>query len=111
MITEIRRRLFHMISGIVIVGLIYLDIINYEIAFVLFILMLALGLVMKKFKIPVLYWLFEKLDRPKDFKFLPGKGAVLYSLSVFLVLYFFSKIHSIQESILKEVLEEHCALD
>ena len=88
---EIHRRIFHLINGIIIVGLIYYNILDYIIAIILLVLLLMLGLVVKRARVPMASWFFEKFDRPKDFRRLPGKGSVFYLLGVILVLLLFPK--------------------
>ena len=88
---EIRRRIFHLIGGLLIALLIYLDVLNASIALIVFVAALFFGLIMKKVKIPLLRWVFEKIDRPKDYKKLPGKGLIFFMLGVFIVLAFFDK--------------------
>lgn len=88
---EIRRRMFHLGSGIIIVGLIYYDILDWIITLILLVLLIILGLIVKKAKVPVASWFFEKFDRPKDFKKLPGKGSVFYLLGVLFALLLFPK--------------------
>ena len=88
---EIRRKMFHLISGIIIVGLIYYDIFNYITAAVLIVLLVIYGILVKKIRIPFVSVIFEYLERPKDFKTIPGKGSVFYLTGVFLVLVLFSK--------------------
>ena len=88
---EVERRIFHIVSGIVLVGLIYYGILDYKISLVLVGLLVVLGLVVKKVKMPVAFWFFETMDRPKDFKKLPGKGAILYMVGVTLTLFLFPK--------------------
>jgi len=88
---EIRRRLFHLINGFLFVGLIYYDIVTWFVAFLLFLGTLVLGLVVKKWKFPFLFWFFKTFDRPKDFEKLPGKGSVYYMAGITLSLYLFPK--------------------
>jgi len=88
---EIRRQLFHIVWGFVFVGLIYFDMINPLMVFILIILFLIGSLLSKKIKIPVIYWFLTKFDRPEDIKSLPGKGSWFYLIGVFLVMVLFPK--------------------
>ncbi|MBR9691712.1 hypothetical protein GOV06_02905 [Candidatus Woesearchaeota archaeon] len=88
---EIRRQLFHLVNGLIVVGLIYFDIFNEIFAIVLLLGYLIISLAMKKYRIPVFYSLFEYLDRPKDFKKLPGKGGLFYIIGIVLAFFLFPK--------------------
>ena len=88
---EIRRRIFHLVCGVIIVGLINYDFLDSKIAAILLVLLVVLGIIIKKVKVPVAYWFFKKFDRPKDFKKMPGKGAIFYLVGVILVLTIFPK--------------------
>ena len=88
---EIKRQLFHLISGVILVGLIYYDILDYKVALVILVLLVILGLIIKKIKVPMMYEFFKMLDRPKDFEKLPGKGAIFYMIGVSLALFLFPK--------------------
>lgn len=88
---ELRRKIFHILCGITFVVLIYFDIIN---AFVMAVSVLAgilLSFIYKKMKIPFLHRILVLMDRPKDIKTFPGKGAILYGIGTLLVLMFFEK--------------------
>lgn len=88
---EIRRRLFHLVNGFIFAALIYFDIVNYIVAFGIFVFCLIMGLLVKKFKVPFVTWFFKKFDRPKDFKRLPGKGSIYYTLGITITLFLFPK--------------------
>lgn len=88
---EIRRQLFHIFWGFVFVALIYFDLINPLMIFILIVVFLAISLLSKKFKIPVVYWFITKFDRPKDIKNLPGRGSWFYLIGVFLAMVLFPK--------------------
>ncbi|MBD3354533.1 hypothetical protein GF361_00950 [Candidatus Woesearchaeota archaeon] len=88
---EIRRKVFHILCGIIFVVLIYFDIIN---AFVMAVSVLAgllLSFIYKKIRIPFLHKILVLMDRPRDIKTFPGKGAILYGIGALLVLLFFEK--------------------
>jgi len=88
---ELKRRLFHLISGIVLVGLIYFDILDIFGAGIILAIAVLLSLIFRKYKIPILYTIEKQLDRPEDLKKFPGKGAVFYMVGVFLALVLFPK--------------------
>jgi dolichol kinase len=88
---EIRRQLFHIFWGFVFIALIYFDLINALMIFILIIVFLVGSLLSKKYKIPVIYWFLTKFDRPKDIKELPGKGSWFYLIGVFVSMVLFPK--------------------
>lgn len=88
---EIKRQIFHLIAGILIIALIYFDILNVFITGILLAVCIFISLIGKIYKIPLLYRLVRQVDRPGDFKKLPGKGGILFLTGVFLVLLLFEK--------------------
>jgi len=53
--------------------------------------LIALSFIVRKYKFLFVHWFFEQLDRPKDFKKIPGKGAIFYMVGVVIVLLLFPK--------------------
>ncbi|MBW2996406.1 SEC59/DGK1/VTE5 family protein [Candidatus Woesearchaeota archaeon] len=88
---EWRRQVMHFIGGLLYVILIYFDIIDVYVAGILVVIYFVLSLIMKKYKIPVLYPVLKQFERSKDLKTFPGKGTVLYIVSVFVCLLLFPK--------------------
>ena len=88
---EFRRRIFHIVSGFIFVGLIYYDIINALIVFIIVLFHGLMSLISMKYKIPVIHWFLERLDRPKDRKYFPGKGSFYYCVGVLLAIVLFDK--------------------
>lgn len=88
---EIRRRIFHLTAGIIIVLLIYYDILNVFLLAIVTFIAAILSLLTLRYKIPIIYWLLVKLDRRKDRKAFPGKGALFYIFGTLIVMLFFYK--------------------
>ncbi len=88
---EVKRQLVHILVGIVIVTLLYFDILNAMILFVLAFFGFVLSFLCKKHKVPVISKLLKMLDREKDLKSFPGKGLVFYVFGAFFAVLIFSK--------------------
>lgn len=88
---EIRRQLFHLFLGIAMVALLMYDFIDKNIVLTLAIIGLALSLISKKARIPVIYNFLEIFERKKDFEKFPGKGIIFYFTGVYISLLFFEK--------------------
>ncbi len=88
---ETARRIFHIASGMVFVLLIYHDIIGKDFFAAAIFAGFLISLVCMKIKIPVLYPVLKYLDRKKDIRSFPGKGAIFYGIGIFLVLVLFEK--------------------
>ena len=84
---ELRRQIFHLFMGVLIVLLLMLKIINAKIIFIVLIAGGILSLLSMRFKIPILNWFLEKFDR-KDNK-IPGRGAIFFVVGVLLVIKLF----------------------
>ena len=88
---EIKRQIFHLIAGIIFISLIYFDILNIFITGILIIIVFLISLIGKRYYIPILSTIAKQVDRPGDFKKLPGKGGILFLVGIFLVLLLFEK--------------------
>ena len=88
---EIRRQVFHLVSGVFFVFLIYVDLLGVISASLLLSVVLMVCLIGKKFKVPLLYKLFLFLDRPADIKKLPGKGSIFFLIGIVVSLIAFEK--------------------
>lgn len=85
---EIRRNLFHLVFGIVLVVLIFYNVLGLEHLFFLLILGMTLSLVSLHWSVPVISWFLKKFERKGTF---PGKGALMLVLGYILVLGLFQK--------------------
>lgn len=90
-ILELKRQLFHIFLGIILVFLLNFDLINAIIIFIIFIIGLVLSFLSRKFRLPLIYSLLQIFDRKKDIGQFPAKGAVFYLFGVFLVVLIFPK--------------------
>jgi len=88
---EIKRQLIHILFGITLALLLYFNLINATIIFIIFISGLVLSLSSRKIQIPIIYNLLKIFDRKKDLENFPGKGAVFYLLGTFIVVLIFPK--------------------
>ncbi|MFH1642573.1 MAG: hypothetical protein ABIC04_06780 [Nanoarchaeota archaeon] len=88
---ELKRQLFHVIFGILIVALIYLNILNGITLFILLCVSVGLCIISKRTKIPCVFWFLDRFEREEDILVFPGKGALCYLISSFVVVLFFPK--------------------
>ena len=88
-IVEIKRKLIHLLLGIIIVTLLSFGIINKIHIFFLIIIAIIVSFLSKKYKIPIVQHIIQNLERDENLKKFPGKGTIFYFIGVFLVLTFF----------------------
>ena len=88
---EIKRQLFHLFFGLVIVFLLKYNILNYYILLLLIIIGLIISLISKKYKIPIIWQFLEVFERKEDLKKFPGKGVIFYLIGSFIVVLLFPK--------------------
>lgn len=88
---EFRRQMLHLVAGVVVVVLLYFNIINVYIIFLILLIGVTLSIISKKIKIPFIYWMLKNFDRPHHIKSFPGKGPLFMVLGIFLSLLFFQK--------------------
>lgn len=86
---EIRRKLFHILSGISLVLLLEYHIITKYFLLLLLAFALLFSFVSLKFKVPLATWILHKFDR-KDAAF-PALGAITFLVGFVLVLYLFPR--------------------
>ena len=90
-IIEIRRQVFHLILGLVIVSLYLIGALTQGTLLIIFFIGLITALLSKKYKIPVIYWFLKKFEREKDLKENPGKGVLTFIGGSLLALVFFEE--------------------
>jgi phytol kinase len=83
---EIRRQLFHVALGLLLVSLLNHGIINSWILFWILIVGIFVSWVSVHYRIPVISWFLDKFER-KQVR--PGKGAITYFIGVILALQLF----------------------
>lgn len=84
---EIRRKLFHLFLGMVLVLMIYSNILKFWICLVMLIGGLIISLASRRSGIPIINWFLESFDRPEH-RNLPGKSviALMFSLCIMIIL-------------------------
>ena len=87
--TEIKRKLIHLLLGILIVILLKYGLIEKIHIFFLIIISIIFSFLSKRYKIPILHRILQNFERETDLKKFPGKGFIFYLIGVFLVLSFF----------------------
>ena len=89
---ELKRQIFHICVGIIIVALLYFELINELILFIAFLLSLFLSFLVKKgYKLPFFSAVFDSFGRKSEKRKFPAKGAVFYLLGSALSVFFFEK--------------------
>ena len=86
---ELRRKTFHIFSGIAAIVLLKIGIITRFELLILLIIGLILSPLSKKYKIPLVSWGLKKMDRKK--MFMPGWGAITALAGMLIALYLFSE--------------------
>ncbi len=88
---EIKRKIVHMLLGISFVLLVFFDLFRG----IHFVLLFFIGLInswlCKQYRVPVLSWFLDRLERPKDREFMPGKGAITFIAGSGMAVLLFSK--------------------
>ncbi len=88
---EIRRKLFHIFSGLIIVSLIYFDLLKWWMMLLVLISGFIVSLIYRRWKIPVIHWFLKTFERPHHIEELPGRGALSIGLGVLLSMILFEK--------------------
>ncbi len=88
---EIKRKIFHVMGGLLLVLLIYLKIINQMVLVFILVLILLISFLSKKFKIPVVNFFLNNFERDINKKYFPARGVFTFMLGTFLSLLFFEK--------------------
>lgn len=88
---ELNRQLFHIVFGLLIVLLFYLDILTKLILLSAIIIALIFSVLSRKYKIPFIYWWLKNFEREENLKKFPGKGVIYYLTGTLLVMVFFQK--------------------
>ncbi|HEY5714328.1 MAG TPA: phosphatase PAP2 family protein [Candidatus Gracilibacteria bacterium] len=86
---EFRRQTFHLVTGFLFVFLHWADLLRLRYLGGVLILGLAVSLLSQYYKIPIVSYVLERFDRPRDRKF-PGRGAFYFFLSVFFIFLVFN---------------------
>ncbi|MEM3374540.1 MAG: SEC59/DGK1/VTE5 family protein [Candidatus Woesearchaeota archaeon] len=90
---EIRRKIFHVFSGITITLLINNIEKNILLVSLIILLVIAiiLSVIVKYLKPSIITYLLKLFDKPKDFEKFPGKGAIYFLIGTLITIFFFEK--------------------
>ena len=88
---ELRRQLFHVFLGIILVVLIDMEILNAFNLIVIIVLGFLISLFSIKNKIPGIEWFLRRFERKKQMKKFPGKGVLFYLIGALIVVVIFPK--------------------
>ncbi len=88
---EVRRQFFHIFLGTSIVLLLFFEIFNPKILFMLLLIGSLLSFISRDIKIPGVYWFLKKFERGESLKKFPGKGAIFFIAGCLLAVKLFDK--------------------
>lgn len=88
---ELRRHIFHICLGLLIMFLVLVGVLTPEILLMVFIFGIILSLVSKKYDVPVVAWFLDTFERKEKRRIFPGKGIIFFILGSLLVLQLFEK--------------------
>lgn len=86
---EIRRQVFHLCLGLIVIFLIYKGILTTWLIFLLIIIGGLTSLISTQIKLPVVDWFLKKFGREEEIKKFPGKGTIFFMVGVLLALKLF----------------------
>lgn len=86
---ELRRQVAHLLTGVAIVFLLKVQLLNEQLLFIVLILGGLLSIVIRTYRIPVVDRILLFFERPEDLKSFPGKGSFFFVLGSLLALQFF----------------------
>jgi dolichol kinase len=90
-ILELKRKAVHILSGIIIVALIYYNLINAEIVGAAIIFSVVASLAYKKYNLHRIDPALRHFERTENIRKFPGKGAIYYLVGVFIAMLLFEK--------------------
>ena len=88
---ELRRQIFHIFLGTSIVLLLFFEIFNAKILFMLLLVCSLLSFMSKEAKIPGINWFLKKFEREEVLKKFPGRGAIFFIVGCLLVVKLFDR--------------------
>lgn len=86
---EFRRKAFHLVSGVVLVALLYYGIIGARILFLAVIAGFILSVILKYAKNNIVSYLLNLFERDEERESERGRGAITFTIGVFLAVVFF----------------------
>ncbi len=88
---EIKRKIFHVVGGLILIFLIYLDIIKLPVIAALIVLILVVSLLSRKTNIPLIGIFLKNFERPYNIRTFPARGVFTFLSGAFLSLLLFEK--------------------
>lgn len=86
---ELRRQVAHLLTGISIVFLLKVNLLNAQMLFIILILGGILSVIVRFYRIPVIDRILLFFERPEDLKSFPGKGSFFLVLGSLIAVQFF----------------------
>ncbi|MCH8328951.1 MAG: hypothetical protein IIB81_00995 [Nanoarchaeota archaeon] len=86
---EVKRKILHLLFGILLVILLMFGVIGKMHLFILLIIFIIISFLSKKYKIPCIQWFMRHFERAEYIKKFPGRGIIFYIIGVLLVLFLF----------------------
>ena len=88
---EIKRQPIHILSGLLIIALLYYDLLSPLILSALVVISVIASLLIKKTRPKVIYKLLRFVEREENLEHIPGKGLIAYLVGVLVVVTLFEK--------------------
>lgn len=88
---ELRRQIFHILFGLVVVYLIYFGIFTERIMFLIIIVGFLLSLISKYIRLPLVGWFLDNFERQENMKLFPGSGMLFFMIGALLSLKLFGE--------------------
>ncbi len=89
-ILEIKRKLFHIIGGFLLIAAIYLDWLNTTRVFLLLCLTAVVSYVCTKTELPGINWFLKQFERDENIRRFPAKGLLFFLVGIFIVMRVFN---------------------
>ena len=88
---EIKRQPIHILSGLLIIALLYYDLLSPLILSALVVISVIASILIKKTRPKVVYNLLRFVEREENLEHIPGKGLIAYLVGVLVVVTLFEK--------------------
>lgn len=88
---EIKRKIFHVIGGLLLILFIYLNILNKNILAIILVFTLIASFLFKKYKLPIISLFLEHFERDINKKNFPARGVFTFFTGALLLLILFEK--------------------
>jgi dolichol kinase len=88
---EIKRQIFHIYLGLMLMLLIHRNILNSFYILLIILFGAIISLISTKVNIPVISWFLDNFERQEYRKKFPGKGTIFFFIGVYIVLRLFQK--------------------